>query len=83
MGNLENGKIRLEAKSDVVHVYVLCDYRTPIYGKEKREWLHGDTWKKIGDAYFQIDGIGRRTGKMASCIDEILETESTERKSMG
>lgn len=72
-------KIVLRGFHDMVNVYIMTEYGTPLFGKKKRDFLSAAEWKKDGDIYYQRDGIGRRTGLTAKSIEEIVAKEMERR----
>ena len=57
---------------EAVHVYHKCEYKTPLKGELKCEWLCSGIWK-IGkdNRYHQQNGIGLLTGVVLDTVNDI------------
>jgi len=60
-------------------VYHNTAYTSPLKGTHMRGWLCCGEWKKIGETYVEVDGLGFPTGREVSSVDELVRRKKEER----
>ena len=60
---------------NVLYVYKFTNYKKPLSGEVKTDWLCCGSWRIKDSKYFQTDGLGRMTGIVVGTYEELADVE--------